>query len=120
MLKSTIQTYNDGIATIYSIVNDAKKGDMPHEALTAPVTARYEERTIGIKRHYSAQQVNANCDMLIRIQMLRDIDSAHNIAAIGGTQYRILQAQHLTTSDGADVTDLSLMAIGDGDKYDIA
>lgn len=119
MLKAKHQTYNDGVTLVYTISDTSAAGGMPHETLTAPITARYEERTIGIKRYYSARQIDARCDMLIRIQQLRTVTPDAAVVVIDGEQYRVLQVQHITTTDGASATDLSLMKLGKGDQYDI-
>ena len=92
-LSGNIQSYSDGLVRIYSVSNDAVPGDAPKEHLTYRCSLRYEERTVGVTRHYAALQANDRIDIVLRCQ--RVPLSALDIAVPNdGKQYRITLIQH--------------------------
>ena len=91
-----MQTFNDGVVDIYSVENIAESGNMPHEGLISKyIGLRYEERTVGMNRFWSAMQNSVKIDMLIRAPRLRDV-STQDIAilSIDNKQYKIKQIQY--------------------------
>lgn len=59
MIKSLIkaQNYNDGVCTIYSVENVGSPGGKRKEALTKKLgLLRYEEKTVGVTRFYTAMR----------------------------------------------------------------
>lgn len=92
------QTFNDGVANIYSIENIASPGDMLKEKLKLKVSSlRYKERTVGMKRFWTALQANVKVDMVIRVPctpMRLTAVSTQDIAIpADGKQYKIVQIQ---------------------------
>lgn len=111
-----------GIITIYNLTNIAEPGDMPKNRLVPATDAnlnalvyKFEERTIGYGRQYSAKGVDERVDMLIRIwrcparigqyAVLTDYEGQENP---DGDQYRIDNVQPLLDDNGLKVTDITL------------
>lgn len=92
-MRANGQSYNDGEVRIYS-VNDARKpGDAPKRCLALKYTLRYEERTVGVVRHYEALRAGERVDMVLRCQ--RVPVSPLDVAVLSdGTQYVIRMVQH--------------------------
>lgn len=99
---------NDGLVTIYAVENAAEPGDMPREKLVAKGRLRYKRRTVGIKRHYTAMQVSARVDLLLRVPYRPEV-SAQDIAipTLDGMQYRIALVQTIE-DETPPVMDLTL------------
>lgn len=66
---------------------------------------RYQDRVVGSKRNYSAEQANHIIEKLIRIPRT-DLVVRGTFAVIGGQQYQVLQAQtiHDTIPQCTDIT----------------
>lgn len=66
---------------------------------------RYQDRVVGSKRNYSAEQANHIIAKLIRIPRT-DLVVRGTFAVIGGQQYQVLQAQtiHDTIPQCTDIT----------------
>ena len=81
---------NDGVVTIYSVENAAEPGKKPRERLVKKGQLRFERRTVGIQRHYTALQAYARVDLLLRVPYVKDV-STQDIAVptLDGKQYRI-------------------------------
>ena len=61
------QNFNDGVVTIYVVMDGAASGYMPEPTLTELVTLCYQERKLGIKRYYSAKQNMIHAERVIRV-----------------------------------------------------
>ena len=61
------QNFNDGLVTIYTVMDGAASGYMPEPDLTELVTLCYQERKLGIKRYYSAKQNMIHAERVIRV-----------------------------------------------------
>ena len=93
-LKILTQTFNDGVVDIYSIKNIAEPGNKPKEGLVSKISGlRYEERTVGMSRYWTAKQEHAQIEQLIRTQRINSV-TVHDVAIINGQQYDIVQAQY--------------------------
>jgi hypothetical protein len=80
----------------YSVSNIAASGDMPKDGLTLTMEKPlpYEERTVGINRYWSAMQVQARIDLVIRTPQIREA-CVHDVAVThDGEQYDIKQIQY--------------------------
>ncbi len=89
-----VQTFNDGIVDIYSVGNIAEAGNMPKDGLTIKVSnLRYEERTVGMGRFWTAKQEHAQISQLIRVQRINSV-TIHDVAILNGQQYDIVQVQY--------------------------
>ncbi|WP_186430885.1 hypothetical protein [Clostridium sp. BSD9I1] len=94
-MKQQTQTFNDGVVNIYSIGNISEPGNMPKEGLTLKVgPLRYEERTVGMGRFWTAMQAQVRVEQILRVPRL-DLISSQDIAIPNdGKQYRIMQIQY--------------------------
>jgi hypothetical protein len=91
-----LQTYNDGLVDIYEAVS-------PRKIAAAPkIKLRFEDRTIGVTRHYAAQQANAKIAHVLRCPRIKTV-STQDIAVLDGHQYNITFIQY-----PKDVTPLSM------------
>lgn len=89
------QSFNDGICTIYEVKNTAQAGNLPQERLVFRVgPLRYEERTVGVTRHYQAMQHAEEITMVIRVPRMDCISALDVCADKNGAQYEIRQVQH--------------------------
>jgi SPP1 family predicted phage head-tail adaptor len=116
---SDTQTFNDGVVTIYGTKNTAPAGGLPVYALNPEPkeTLRYEERTVGIQRFYTAMQNKIRIDMLLRCPRIRNIATQDIAIPIDGKQYEIKQVQYPPDVE-PPVMDLSLERLVH--EYDIA
>jgi len=86
-----IQTFNDGVLSVHEITRTDDGG----ESLTVKhALLRYEERTVGISRYYSARQENAEITMLLRVMRRDDISTQDIVVLHDGRQYTIRQVQY--------------------------
>lgn len=94
-MKQQTQTFNDGVVNIYSIGNISEPGNMPKEGLTLKVgPLRYEERTVGMGRFWTAMQAQVRVEQILRVPRL-DLISSQDIAVPNdGKQYEIMQIQY--------------------------
>jgi hypothetical protein len=107
-MKQQIQSFNDGVVNIYSVGDIAQPGNMPKEGLTLKVgPLRYKERTVGMGRFYTALQVQARVDQVLRAPQLRSVSAQDIAIPIDGKQYKIIQIQYPEDVD-PPVMDLSL------------
>lgn len=94
-MQQQTQSYNDGVVNIYSVGNIAAQGNMPKDGLTMKVSLlRYEERTVGMGRFWSAKQATVKIDQLIRTPQLRNVSTQDVAVLIDGEQYKIVQIQY--------------------------
>ena len=91
--RTKTQTYNDGVVAIYDVDNAAEEGNLPQESLVFKERLRYEERTVGMRRHYAAMQAGVKVENVLRCPR-RDNVSTQDIAVPNdGKQYAIRQIQ---------------------------
>lgn len=117
-MSSQTQSFKDGVVSIYSVGNIAEPGNMPKEGLILKVgLLRYEERTVGMGRFWSAMQNQARIDMVLRAPRIRSVSTQDIAIPNDGKQYEIKQVQYPPDVE-PPVMDLSLERI-DAD-YDIS
>jgi len=117
MLKQN-QTFNDGIANIYSVGNIAVPGGMPKDGLTLKLEKiRYKERTVGLNRYWAAMQSSVQVSRLLRMPRLNSVSTQDIVIPTDGEQYKIVQIQY-PEDMYPPVMDLSLERIDAA--YDIA
>lgn len=94
-LPTLTQQFNDGIVNIYSVGNIAQPGNMPKDGLKIKISnLRYEERTVGMGRYWTAKQEQAQIEQLIRVPRINSI-TTHDVAILNGEQYDIVQYQYI-------------------------
>lgn len=93
-LPTQTQTFNDGIVSIYKVDNIAQPGNMPKDGLIIKVkNLRFEERTVGMSRYWTALQDNARIEQLLRMPRINSV-TVHDVAILNGQQYDIMQVQY--------------------------
>lgn len=61
------QSFNDGVATVYRLVDTAKPGYLPKPEPVKTAVLRYEEQRLGLTRYYAAQQNNVDVERVVRV-----------------------------------------------------
>lgn len=93
-LPTLTQQFNDGIVDIYSVQNIAEPGNMPKDGLKIKISnLRYEERTVGMGRYWTAAQAQVRIEQLLRVPRISSV-STQDIAIVNGQQYKIVQIQY--------------------------
>ena len=87
------ETFNDGVAYVYKLVNTAEPGLRPQLSPTLYRKFNFEYKTIGVKRNYEALQAQVKLDELIQVLLDRKI-STQDVVVIEGVQYEVKQVQH--------------------------
>lgn len=92
-----IQTFNDGVLSVYKVGNVAPLGDRPKEGLIQKFdnTIPYEERTVGVTRFIANKQEQSIIEQLLRIPRVDGIARENVVIPIDGEQYRIKQVQSI-------------------------
>jgi len=83
------QSYNDGLVRIYSVTDAAAPGYQPVEELAEKITLRYEERRLGLKRYYEAQQNQIRVQRVIRVPHAGGVTSQDVAIDEHGRRYRV-------------------------------
>lgn len=113
MLKAKEQTYNDGVAIIYSVKNCAEPGKKRVDQLKKKETIRFDSRTVGIRRFWEAMQNDVEIEAVIRCPRRPEV-STRDIVTINGDnkkQYEVKQVQY-PKEITPPVMDLTLVRIG--------
>lgn len=89
-----MQVYKDGVCSVFEVLNEAPPGEKAKQKLTVRIPLlRYEERTVGMNRFYTAMQADTRIDRLIRCPRVECV-SRHDVVLIGSEQYDIEQKQY--------------------------
>ncbi len=116
--KSITPQLNDGIMSIYNVDNVADPGNKPKQGLKVKEpNLRYEERTVGMSRYWTALQANARVQQVLRAHRIDTVHTDDVVIPKDGTQYKILQVQYPPDID-PKMMDLSLEKVEV--PYDIA
>lgn len=97
--KVRFEPFLDGVVAFYALDENM----LPVKLLDG---VRFQERVVGYKRNYTAEQAGHNIEMLIRIPR-NDVVVRNCFAVIRGKQYQIVQAQTITDTI-PQCTDLTL------------
>lgn len=111
------QTYNDGIIKLYSVEAPPSDGKKPIEVLELRQALRYQQRTVGMSRHFTALQAQVKISHVLRCQRLAEISTQHVAILADGEQYRIVQIQYPTDIDPPSM-DLTLERLAA--KYEVS
>ena len=116
--KTITPPLNDGILNIYNVDNIAEPGNKPKQGLKVKVSnLRYEERTVGMTRYWTALQANARVQQVLRVPRINTVHTDDVAVPTDGTQYKIIQVQYPPGID-PKMMDLSLEKVEV--VYDIA
>lgn len=89
MLQRKHQSFKDGMARFYTVSSVDNK-----DSLTYLRTLRYENRTVGFNRFYTALQANVKFDCLIRFPSNQGVTAEEIVILNDGKQYDIIQIQY--------------------------
>jgi len=111
---------DSGIATILEGKNTSPPGSLPiMDYSNVRFESYYGEKTVGIKRYWTAYGHHDRADLLIEVLRNAKISTADRCMlssfvdeTVSG-KYKIIQVQHLADEEGRLVTDLTLERIGD-------
>lgn len=95
---------DDGLLTIYALVNTAPPGMKPAEKLVSVATAYYSERTVGVTRMYAARGANSRIDALVRCWNTEIPKNGKFVILEDGDQYRIDSMQKIVDIGAVDLT----------------
>lgn len=91
------QTFNDGLATVYRLKDEAEPGYMPKPKPVKVALLRYEERRLGLTRYYSAKQNNVQVERVVRVPKGAPIAAQDIAVTEDGQEYAVCLVQ---TVDG--------------------
>jgi hypothetical protein len=114
MLQVKRQVMPDGIAVIYSVANSGVAGGSFVADRTAKYNLRYQRRSVGVTRFFSAKSVGESADLVIRVPAAGAITTSDE-CGLGGKLYRINFAQ-LVEADGVNCYDLTLEEVSGLDR----
>lgn len=83
------QNFNDGEITIYLAEDNAQPGYYPQISLSKKVKLRYEKRSLGIQRYYSAKQNRIEVKRVVRVPQYPGVTNQDVAQTEDGTYYRI-------------------------------
>lgn len=92
------QQFNDGLLKVYTVTDGAEAGETPKDALQIKAGIenglRYEERTVGMSRFFTAMQAKTRVDYLVRCQRVNSVSLYDVVTLVDGEQYKIVQVQY--------------------------
>lgn len=83
------QNFNNGIATIYRMVDQAAPGYKPDLKPVYVAALRYEEQRLGVTRFYAAQQNNVQIEKVIRIPAGAPVAAQDVVVTEDGFQFDV-------------------------------
>lgn len=99
----------DGVLTVYTVTNDAPPGRQPVRKIEAVYRGiRYEERRVGYRQQYAAQQEGQRVDTKIRIPAGVRMGVEHMVELSDGKLYEVLTVEKYFPARGECLLDLSL------------
>ena len=107
---------NDGVLTVYEVIDAGLPGEMPKKAVRQKHRLRYDERVVGMNRYWVAKQASATIHMRVRCHRLDDVTTHDVVGLRDGKQYDIKQIQY-PPDIHPRMMDLSLERRAD--KYDV-
>lgn len=94
-MKQQTQQYNDGVANIFNVDNIAEPGRKPKEGIRYKVgPLRYEERTVGMSRFWTAMQNQVKINMILRMPRIKGVSTEDVVIPVDDMQYIIKQIQY--------------------------
>lgn len=101
-------TFDDGILTIYTVVNRAALGDKPVYGLIEKMRSYFSYQTLGINRYYTALQADQQISAVVAVPAWDDIRVTDVCELEDGTQYTIMMVQAEKDEMGLRIMRLSL------------
>lgn len=113
------QTFDDGQARIYEMVNVAQQGMKPKYVLKLKNTYWYRFETVGITRFYEAKRANNQVDDVISVWQDRQIRATDIVQLDDKQYYQIEQVQHTQDDWNLRITKISLSAFNGSYPFEI-
>ena len=104
-------TFDDGIVSIYQLVNTAGNGEKPKYKLALKERFYFGFDTLGITRYYTALQAKVQLSHVINIPGWGEVDPTDIAVLEDGKQYRLPLIQPQLDDDNLRITKLSLERI---------
>lgn len=111
-------TFDDGIAKIYRISDEAETGMKPKKMLVKKSMHYFGFETVGITRYYTALQAKKQVDAVIHIWKDGTVTADDICVLEDGQQYTVAQVQNGKDENGLDITKISIGRLDE--KYGIA
>lgn len=94
-MKQQTQTYNDGVVNVYEVKNAAEVGKLPKKNAKFKVgPLRYEERTVGMGRYWTAMQNQVKITKILRMPRINSVSTQDIVVTNDNMQYEIKQVQY--------------------------
>lgn len=90
--KAQFLSFNDGIAEIFDVKNNAESGNTPRESLSLKAKLRFYENTVGMARFYEAKQAKVDIKRVITTPLIKTV-TTQDVVIINGREYKIAQKQ---------------------------
>jgi hypothetical protein len=101
-------TFDEGILTIYSLINTAQPGNKPKVELVQKVRCWYNYDNLGYGRYYTALQAQQKLEAVVNIPGWEEVEAEDICELENGKQYRIRMVQPTWDKFGLQITKLSL------------
>lgn len=107
-------TFDDGILTVYGIINTAQPGEKPVYGLEEKESYYFGYDRIGITRYYTAMQANQQIEAVVNIPGWNPVKvtDAVVIKEMGDMQYQVNMVQPELDENGLKITKLTLGRMG--------
>lgn len=92
---------------ICNVVDGESAGNMPKDILQEKMMLRYEERTVGMTRYWTAYAYDVSIERIIRCPKHTNVSTQDIIVDAFGVNYKIVQVQYPSDTQ-IPVMDLSL------------
>ena len=109
------QTYNDGIAKIYTVADGAKIGYQPEVQATHAYTVPFSERVLGINRLFLGRQNRVEISKVLRIPRV-NVSALDVVQLHDGKWYAINSVQ---TVEGVFPPSLDLSLVDERRKIEV-
>ena len=106
-------TFDDGILTVYKMVNIAEAGTKPVYGLEFKEQFYFGFDVLGYNRYYVALHTNSTIEAVVDIPEWGDVEAVDIVVLESGRQYKISMVQRLIDDDGLRFTKLSLERLGE-------
>lgn len=110
-------TFDDGILTIYSVINGAAPGCKPVERLEAKERYYFGYSSLGITRYYKALEAAQQITCVVSVPGWSDIKVTDICGLEDGSQYRIRMVQPEHDEQGLRIMKLTLERVAQ--KYEM-
>lgn len=87
------QSFNDGVITVYGVVDGGEVGYRPKPIYQKKYTLRYEQQRLGVTRLYLAKQNQIEITEVLRVPFAGKVTNQDIAVLEDGSQYQIESVQ---------------------------